>query len=170
MIKKVTKKQKAAKECIVCGMETGAGIRAQFFELEDGTIAALATARDIHQSYPGRVHGGMITALLDETAGRAINISEPDTWAVTAELTTRYKAPVPYDVPLIITGRVEKNSRRLFVASGEIILPDGTVAATSEGKYIKLALSDISDFDQESDDWKLYPCEDDPTEIEIPEK
>ena len=170
MRKKVTRKQNAAKNCIVCGQHSDASIQAEFYELEDGSIAALATARDIHQSYPGRVHGGMITALLDETAGRAINITEPNTWAVTAEIAVRFKKPVPYDIPLVVTGKVGKNGSRMFEASGQILLPDGTVAAVSTGKYMKMPLDKISDFDPESDEWMTYPKPDDPKEIEIPEK
>ena len=168
MYKKVIKKQKAAKDCIVCGQQSETSMKAAFYELEDGTIAALATAQEIHQSYPGPVHGGMITALLDETAGRAINITEPSTWAVTAEIQVRFKKPVLYDVPLVATGEVGKNGRRMFEAFGQLFLPDGTLAAISYGKYIKQPLEKISEFDANGDEWMLYPNPEDPAEIWIP--
>ena len=133
------------------------------------TVAAVVTARPFHQSYPGRVHGGVITALLDETIGRAVNILEPEAWGVTAELKTRYKKPVPYGVPLIVTGRLTANNRRMFTGTGEIILPSGEIAATAEGTYVKMKLSNISDFNASGDDWRVYPSADDPEYIDVPE-
>ncbi len=167
---KVVRMHSISKDCFVCGVNNPAGLYTEFYELEDGSMAALVTARSIHQSYPERVHGGVITALLDETIGRAINVPEPDTWGVTAELTTRYKKPVPYDVPLIVISRLTANHRLYFAGEGSILLPDGEVAATATGKYLKQKLSQITDGFQEGDDsWSVFPASC-PKEIEIPEK
>jgi acyl-coenzyme A thioesterase PaaI-like protein len=51
-------------------------------------------------------------------------------WGVTAEFTTRFKKPVPLGVELRVVGRVVKQEARVFVGSGEILLPDGDVGAT----------------------------------------
>jgi Thioesterase superfamily. len=169
MKKRVLKKQNNTKDCFICGLNNEAGLQAEFYELEDGTVAALAVARFVHQSYPQRVHGGVSTALLDETIGRAINVTEPDTWGVTAEITTRYEKPVPYDAPLLVTGKIIKNNRLFYVGEGSIILPDGEVAVTAKAKYIKMPLSKIADFDADGDAWRQYPTADDPAEIDIPE-
>ena len=104
MKKKVVRKHNNSGNCFVCGINNPWGLKARFYELEDGTVAALVTAQWEHQSYPQRVHGGVITALLDETLGRAINVTEPDTWAVTGDISVRFKKPVPYDEPLLVTG------------------------------------------------------------------
>ena len=168
MKKIVVKKHNAGKGCFVCGVNNPFGLHTEFFELEDGTLAARVTPKAHHQSYPGRVHGGVSTALLDETIGRAINILEPDTWAVTVEITTRYKKPVPYDVPLTVTGKVLENSRRLFTGEGAILLPDGEVAVSATAKYLKLKLADIADFEANGDSWQQYPRESDPDYLELP--
>ncbi len=170
MKKRVVKKHNAAKGCFICGVDNPCGLHAEFYELEDGTLAARVTPKERHQSYPGRVHGGISTALLDETIGRAINVAEPDTWAVTVEITTRYKKPVPYDVPLTVVGKVLKNSHRLFTAEGAILLPDGEVAVTATGTYMKLPLERIADFDAAGETWEQYPCEADPQWIDVPEE
>lgn len=170
MKKTVVRKHNAAKGCFVCGVENPLGLHTDFYELEDGTLAALVTPKSVHQSYPGRLHGGVIAALLDETIGRAINVPEPDTWAVTAELTTHYKKPVPYDVELKVTGKILENSRRVFTGEGTIFLPDGEVAATATGKYVKLPLPNIADFDAAGESWQMYPKETDPAQIDLPEE
>lgn len=169
MLKKVIKKQYNSRRCFICGISNDTGLQTEFYELEDGSLAATATARSYHQSYPGRVHGGVSTALLDETIGRAINVAEPDTWGVTVEITTRFKKPVPYDVPLIVTGRITENRSRLFSGEGQILLPDGSIAVTANARYMKMKLSGIAEFDGTVDTWELFPREGDPMEIDIPE-
>ncbi len=164
---KVLKKQNNARQCLVCGVDNPFGLRARYYELEDGSVAGLVTARSEHQSYPGRVHGGVITALLDETIGRAVNIEEPDTWAVTAQIDVRFKKPVPYGEPLLLRGRVTENNRRLFSGTGEVVLQNGDVAATASARYMKQKLSAIADFEANGDSWTVYPSPDDPAEIEV---
>lgn len=170
MKKRIIKKQNNSRRCFVCGIDNDMGLHTAFYELEDGTLAATAVAHPFHQSYPGRVHGGVSTALLDETIGRAVNITEPDTWGVTVEITTRFKKPVPYDVPLLVTGRITENRSRLFSGEGRIILPDGSTAVTASAKYMKLKLDNIAEFDGATDSWELFPRDDDPTELEMPEE
>ena len=170
MIKKITRKQNNSRRCFVCGMDNGMGLRAAFYELEDGTLAATAIAHPLHQSYPGRVHGGVSSALLDETIGRAINIAEPDAWGVTVEITTRFKKPVPYGVPLLIVGRITENRSRLFSGEGRLILPDGSTAVTATARYMKLKLDNIAEFDGVTDTWELFPADGDPTELDVPDE
>ena len=112
----------------------------------------------------------MICALLDETMGRAINVTEPDTWAVTADISIRYRKPVPYGVPLTVTGRITRNTRLIFDGEGEIILPDGAVAASGHARYMKQPLDVIGDLESNGDRWELVESPDDPTEIDIPGK
>ena len=166
---KVVKKQKNARSCFICGVANTHGLQTRYYELEDGSVAGLTVARPFHQSYPGRVHGGVITAMLDETLCRSITPLEPETWAVTGRLETRYLKPVPYDVPLIITGRVTRNRRLLFEAEGKILLPDGTVAAKASGTFMKQRLDNIADFDAHGDSWELYTEPGDPSELDIPQ-
>ncbi|MBT3756373.1 MAG: PaaI family thioesterase, partial [Candidatus Cloacimonetes bacterium] len=45
--------------------------------------------------------------------------------------------------------------------------PDGSIAVTATGKYMKLALDKITDFDHEEQEWKVVSKENDPTEIEF---
>lgn len=69
---KVTKKQFNTRKCFICGMENERGVKAPFYEMEDKSVVSYVTFDELHQSYPGRVHGGIISAMLDEVAGRAL--------------------------------------------------------------------------------------------------
>jgi len=164
---KVRKKHQNSKHCFVCGLKNDFGIKAGFFELENNELVATFTPCEMHQSYPGRLHGGISSAILDETIGRAIMIEHKEIWGVTVELNVKYKRPVPYDVELRVVGRITSQNRRFFEGTGELILPDGKVAVTAWGKYIKLPLDKIADWDHDAEDWKITPMESDPEEIEL---
>lgn len=151
-------KQPTSRMCFVCGESNPAGIHVRFYEQEDGSLLARFTAQEPHQGYPGRMHGGVITAVLDETIGRAIMIRYGEAvWGVTGELNVRFRRPVPLEVELTAVGRITHETSRLFEGTGELHLPDGTVAAEASGKYIKLDISKIADFDAEREEWYVRP-------------
>ena len=144
---KVVKKQNNSKMCIICGLYNDSGLKAPFYELEDKRVATLFEYKDIHQSYPGRAHGGMISCMLDELAGRVIWAYEPDTLAVTSSLKLKFRKPVPYDVPLGGVGTLLTNGKRGFTAKSEIFDQDGKLLAEGEAIYVKLPPSKITDVD-----------------------
>jgi uncharacterized protein (TIGR00369 family) len=151
--------------CFVCGLKNPSGLRASFYELEGGDLMAVFRARDEHQSYPGRLHGGISATVLDETIGRAIlNRTQGEVWGVTVEFTMRFKKPVPIDSPVRVVGRIVKEGSRFFEGTGEILLEDGSVAVEGQGKYIKMPLSKIAD--PEKQEWKIVRSPDDPLEVE----
>jgi uncharacterized protein (TIGR00369 family) len=111
--------------CFVCGLKNPAGLQAAFNELENSELMAIFTARDEHQGYPGRLHGGISVTILDETIRRAIMISSHgETWRVTVEFTMRLRKPVPTDRPVRMVGRITKDGSRIFEGTGEILLAD----------------------------------------------
>lgn len=167
---RVKAKQENTKMCLVCGLKNHFGLRSAFFELDNDELCALFTPMEEHQSYPGRLHGGISTAILDETIGRAIRIFDKEVWGVTYEFSSRYKKPVPLDGEITVIGRITKVTHRSFEGSGEILLVDGTVAVEGRGKYLKLPLDKIADFDFEEQEWGVVALADDPQAVEINHK
>ena len=163
---KVINKQENSKTCLVCGLKNDLGLKAQFYELENKELAAVFEPLEEHQSYPGRLHGGIASAILDETIGRAILIKDKSVWGVTVEINVRYKKSIPLGEELKVVGRITKDTSRLFEGSGEIILPNGDVAVTATGKYLKMPLEKIADFDFEAEEWRVTSLENDPKEID----
>ncbi len=86
---------------------------------------------DDFQSYPGIVHGGVVAAMLDEAVCRVAMIGDHHHFMMSVKLEVKYRHPVPTDQPLRIVGRAVRLRGRLGKAVGEIILPDGKVAAES---------------------------------------
>ena len=147
MERKVIAAQNVSRMCLVCGVDNKSSLKARFYELESGELLGVFDPLQEHQSYPGRLHGGISSAMLDETIGRAINISAPQAWGVTVELTVRFRKPVPVGEEVRAIGRITRDSRRIFEGSGEIVLADGTVAVEAAGKYMKLPIDAIADGD-----------------------
>ena len=167
MRQRVTAKQENSKMCLVCGLKNQFGLKASFYELENDELLAIFRPVEEHQSYPGRLHGGIATAILDETIGRAILTKEQDLWGVTINFSTRYRKPVPLDEEIRVIGRVDHIANRYFEGSGEILLKDGSVAVEGKGKFIKLPIDDIADFDTEVQEWKVTQSPDDPEFVDL---
>jgi acyl-coenzyme A thioesterase PaaI-like protein len=163
----VVKKQENSKMCVVCGLKNEFGLKASFYELENEELVAIFKPLDEHQSYPGRLHGGVAGAVLDETIGRAIMIKQNNIWGVTVELSLKYRKPVPLDEELRVVGRITRDSSRLFEGTGEILLKNGDVAVSAAGKYMKMPIEKIADFDKAHEEWEIVNLMDDPKEINI---
>ena len=165
----VTKKQNNSRMCFVCGLANGFGLKAAFYETEAGELVAKIKPTENHQSYPGRMHGGIAAAILDETIGRAIAIGREDqVWGVTVELSTKYRKPIPLDQDLWIVGRVTKDGSRFFEGSGEIVLESGEVAVSAVGRYLKVPVDKITESAMDERDWFQHREPGDPEAIEIP--
>ncbi|MCE5203096.1 MAG: PaaI family thioesterase [Actinomycetia bacterium] len=147
MLRRVKAAQNISRMCVACGTENTAGLHAQFLEVEGDEVVAIFTPRPEHQGYPGRLHGGVASTILDETIGRAVSIAEPDTWGVTIELELTFRKPVPLDAPVRVIGRITRDRGRVFEGSGEIVLDDGSVAVQATGKYIRMNITDIAEGD-----------------------
>lgn len=161
---KVLKKQNNTQKCIVCGLHSDSSLHTKFYELENNIIYAVFKNQDLHQSFPGRMHGGMITALLDEAVGRAVMIKDPDQWGVTGEITVRFLKPTPLNETLQAFGKLVKENSRLFKGVGYLENLSGEVLATCEATYFKLDIEKITD-DLSLENW-FYEKEDLPEFVE----
>ncbi len=164
-MKKIVNKQPNSADCFVCGLNNERGVQAFFYETDTHEVAAVFTPHRQHQSYPGRVHGGIAACILDETIGRAIQIGNPDVWGVTVELSLTYKKPLPYECELKAFGRITYENRLMFEGEGEICTPEGDVAVTAKAKYVKMRSGQISEEFDVSKDWNVHLHIDDPTEV-----
>jgi len=170
MLKKVLRKQSDSEACFVCGKKNERSLKAQFYTLEDESVAGFVTVGPEYVSYPGVTHGGIVAALLDEVAGRAQMAADKGRIAMTVEMNVKYKCPVTPDTKLLLYGRVIANGPKICLAEGRIYLPDGSLAASSEGKYYKLPGQQAAGMGLTEHNLKLYPGEGDPTEVEIPDR
>lgn len=158
----VTQKQPNSNMCFVCGTNNSFGLKSRFYELENDHLMAIFTPAAEHQGYPGRLHGGIAAAILDETIGRAIMIRYSDNiWGVTVDFSMRLRKPIPLDGEIRVVARITNDRKRVFEGSGEILLPDGTPAISASGKYLKMDIDTITDADFIEDAWRIVKEDDD---------
>jgi len=120
--------------CFVCGQDNPLGLHLDA-RSENGQAQAKLTVRESFAGYPGIVHGGVTTALLDEIMVKAIE--GLGSAVVTASLEVKFRQTVPTGVELLLQARVLKQGERIFRAAGELYLPDGTLAAEASGTFVK---------------------------------
>ena len=145
--------QPNSRYCLLCGVENPIGLHLRFYDDGAGRVTARFTAREEHQGYPGVLHGGLTSALLDETIGRTL-VSR-DLWAMTVSLTVRFHRPIPLGQPLTVTGEVTRLRSRTMEGRGEIRLADGSLGASAEAKYILLSPEQTDAFRQELGWWQV---------------
>lgn len=128
--------EKEVNMCFGCSPKNPIGLKLQF--TMDGDVCRSAfTAGLEHQGWTGYVHGGIISALLDEVMAQWIwhkNIP-----AMTAEMTTRFSKAVPVNVHLTLESRNTGGKGKLFIMEGAIILPDGSVPCRATAKFLRIA-------------------------------
>jgi len=107
------KLQPNSRHCFVCGLENLFGLQLRFFETGPGEVTAEYTVPEHFQGYPGVVHGGIVTAMLDEVSGRAQMNDEQTRFMYTAKLEIRFRKNVPVGAPLRVVGQVEKSKSRM---------------------------------------------------------
>ena len=113
--------------CFACGEKNPIGLHLHFFWIPNGVLAFF-TPRQEHQSYDGRMHGGLITVLLDEIMGNYI-FKKEGVPAYTARIDLRFRTPVMIGSTIRCEGHEVKRKGRLVIMEGVITNPDGTVAA-----------------------------------------
>lgn len=83
------------------------------------------------------VHGGIITTVLDEVM--AWSLYRHGIWAVTGELTTRYRKPIRVGQPTLATGTIVRDRGRALELRGEIRdRVEGRVLAEATATFIRV--------------------------------
>ena len=134
---KVVGKQRNSKMCFICGMDNPIGLKAQFYNMEDGSVMTKFQYREEHQSFPQRVHGGLIATMLDELGLRALWAKgSEEEFGVTLSMESKFRKPVPYNEILIGKGLVKKETSKFITIDTEIFNTSGDLLANAEVKYL----------------------------------
>lgn len=121
-------------QCFVCGANNPYGLKLTF-RFDDGAALADTMIPSHFAGYPGVVHGGIVSALLDEIMAKAIE--HTGVWSMTANLEVRFRKPTPTGKLLRLRGEIVKGGGKIFRTKGTITLEDGTVAAEATGVFVR---------------------------------
>ena len=152
-------RQPSSRTCFVCGRENLVGLRMKWDQdRESGEVRATVVLPEHFNGYPGVVHGGVVAAVLDETAGRSILMDGGfDDLMVTARLEVVYRRPTPTGVPLVAVGRLVRREGGRAEATGELRLPDGTVSARATVQLACPPLEISDGWEPEREHWRVDP-------------
>jgi uncharacterized protein (TIGR00369 family) len=124
--------------CFVCGDNTPRGLNAKFKLDHEGRVR-LETIADHHfEGYGGHIHGGILTAMLDETAGWAATVAL-GRLCLAVELTVKFRRPVAGGSKVVVIGEPVAKERRFFRAKATMTNESGQVVATAEGRFMPVS-------------------------------
>jgi len=119
--------------CFACGRANPQGLHLDYDVARDRAETRFTPRRE-HTGYDGFVHGGIVTALLDETMGWAI--FHQGVWGVTARITVTFRQPVAVDASLTVIGTVAKQTRRAVETRGEVRDASGALLAEADATFL----------------------------------
>lgn len=120
--------------CFVCGEKNPQGLHVKF-SIHEGKALAEFVPQKIHQGYKDIVHGGLISALLDEAMVKvALMQGMP---AVTAVITARFKSPLMPGEKANVEAMITKINKKIIEASASIKKTDNTLIAEGHAKLLR---------------------------------
>jgi uncharacterized protein (TIGR00369 family) len=125
-------------ECYVCGQLHPRGLRARFFAFPDGKVQVQFSAEPTQTGYEDVVHGGVISALLDELLGWPV-VLQTGRMCFTAELTIRFLKPMRVGTRYVATAGPGSDRGRYWESAGALRDENGSFHAKAQGKFFLLS-------------------------------
>ncbi|MEA1950306.1 MAG: PaaI family thioesterase [Planctomycetota bacterium] len=119
--------------CVVCGCGNENGLRLQFDVREDGSVQTDFGCDGKYEGFPGRLHGGVISSLLDGAMTNCL-FAHGHT-GVTGELKVRFRYPVATGQVSRIRAWIDISSPPYHILKAELI-QDQQVKALATGKFV----------------------------------
>jgi len=120
--------------CFVCGEENPSGLHLKF-TLCNGRVQSEFIPQKIYQGYKDIVHGGIISAIIDEAMVKAALMQGIP--AVTAEITIRFKNPLMAGEKAIVEAHITRMNKKIIETAAAIKKPDDTSIAEGHAKLLR---------------------------------
>ena len=128
--------------CFVCGESNAAGLRLRF-ETNGDLVLTRFIPGPAHVGFKQTVHGGLISAVLDEIMVWACAVQTKQ-FAYCAELKVRFLRPLRPNQTAIASGKMTADRRgKIFEAQSELQDQAGAALATATGKYMPVKKEDL---------------------------
>jgi uncharacterized protein (TIGR00369 family) len=123
-------------KCFVCGNENKIGINTEFHTNGEEVYTGVTFSQD-YVGYDNVVHGGVISALLDETAMWACYVKTGKLF-FTIELNIRFKRKLPPNIKTNVTGKLIQLKKSYAISESKLMDDQGNVYAVATGKYFPI--------------------------------
>jgi acyl-coenzyme A thioesterase PaaI-like protein len=122
--------------CFGCGDDNPIGLHLRFTRDQEGVKASFISVPE-HQGFDDVIHGGIISAVLDEAMAWAAAYA--GFWAVTGEMRVRFRQPLNIGASTTVTARVSGTRGRLVTTAAELQLDrDSSPIATASATFVKV--------------------------------
>ena len=122
------------KHCLMCGTDNPRSLGLKFLADVSGNVYSQFIGNAFLQGYPGILHGGVITSLLDCAMTNCLFNKQIE--AVTGELNVKFHQSIPCNASLEIKASVKTDMNPLYVVQATIFHL-GKLMASSEAKFMR---------------------------------
>ena len=134
-------------DCFVCGKNNHSGLKRRFYvfapsdeEISDEVYVNIAFPKE-YEGFKGVVHGGVITALIDEAMGWSSTIKTALMY-VTYDLNITFLKPVPVGQELTFKAWMTEDNKKVTRNEGVVMDADGDVLVKASGRFFALSEED----------------------------
>jgi uncharacterized protein (TIGR00369 family) len=120
--------------CFVCGDKNKIGLKIKFF-FDQGKAKAHFTPTPEFEGYKDILHGGILSALLDEVM--IYSIIAQGIITVTVQMEVKFKKPAKIGEKLYLEGQMTEDKGKVLFTEGKIFGQDGTIIAEAKGKFYR---------------------------------
>lgn len=128
------KQMKRYPGCFVCGDKNPIGLNVAFYSDHERVVANYTAGRQF-EGYKDVLHGGILSALLDEVMIRAV--LDRGIFSLTSEIRVKFKRMVKIGEKLSLEGRLAQERGKFLVAEGKITNQKNEVVALGEAKFFR---------------------------------
>ena len=121
------------KKCFVCGKENPIGLNVTF-KTDEEKVYTFLLFKEEYAGYENRVHGGIVSGLLDEAMGWACTVKTKRMY-FTVELSVKFKKPVKPNTNITVEAWYTEEKHGICTASGALKDKNGDILALAKGKY-----------------------------------
>ena len=123
--------------CFCCGQKNERGLRLAISYPAPGRSESGFLVPEWYSGWSGVAHGGLLSTVLDEVMAHAcISLGEQAASAVTAEMTVRFRKPVPTGSRLRAEGWVTQTKGRIIQTEGRLVGEDGQNVAEAHARFV----------------------------------
>ncbi|MGC4107703.1 MAG: PaaI family thioesterase [Thermomicrobiales bacterium] len=134
--------------CFGCGRLNDFGLQMEFRENPEGDgVWARVIPAPRFEGYMGVIHGGVVTAMLDEVM--AWSLYRDDAWGMTAQMSVRFRKPVIVGEPVLAIGHIVTQRGRLYETRGELRREsDNVLLADATATFMRVSAAQADAWNQ----------------------
>jgi len=134
-------KREVHPDCIGCSPANASGLALQFIMRADKGVQAEFSCSRLYQGYPGFLHGGITSLLLDSAMTNCLFAHHIA--AVTARLIIRFILPVDIDQEACVKAWLKEYEPPLYILEAEVE-QNGRILVRASAKFIDRELAETS--------------------------